>query len=231
MRKALIIFFLLPYILYPNSDNSGEYKTSFRLLLTPTAYLPEKTYLSSTDIAGLSFGCKLSDKISMAIITVPLLSFSFGFKYQLYNNRNLNISTGSGFWYSMEEVDFDDMKGKLLIFSQQLITTFGNNRKSLNFSIGINPYKEDGEKSYFPINLNFGGYLSFTDHIQLIIDTSLIKMLKSKGNFRFHDVLAGGLRFSWEKSSLDLAICKYDSEIAWENNIIIPIITYTRYFK
>jgi hypothetical protein len=148
----------------------------------------------------------------------------------LYSKNNLHLATGGAFWISYEEVDLGDMDGTMLIYSQQLITTFGNKDNALNVALGINPYREDGEKNYLPLNCNIGAFGRLSKHIKIIGETSIIEILKSKHEFRVHDIFIGGFRFFWKRSTLDITIGKYDSEISWEDNIIVPIITYTKHF-
>ena len=233
MKKLILIVLLFSQVILFSTNpevNLIHDQSAFRILLSPSAFIPESKYFSSTDVIGLTYGNRISDKLSFAIFTVPPFAFSLGYKYQLYSNNNLNISTGGALWVSYEEIDLGETDGTMFIYSQQLITTFGNKNNALNIALGINPYREDGEKNYLPINCNIGAFYRLSKHVKLIGETSIIEIVKSDKDFRIHDIFLGGFRFFWKKSTLDLTIGKYDSEISWEDNIIFPMITYTKYF-
>jgi hypothetical protein len=233
LKKYLIIALLLyTVILFSIEPQTFEIhdRSSFRILLTPTTLLPENTYFSSTDILGLTWGKKISNNMSYALFAVPPFALSVGFKYQLYSKNNLHLATGGALWISYEEIDLGEMNGSMFIYSQQIITTYGNRNNAFNLSVGINPYLEDGEKSYLPFNCNIGGFFRIGKHTKIIGETSIIEILKSKDEFRVHDIFIGGFRFFWKRSTLDITVGKYDSEISWEDNIIVPIITYTKHF-
>lgn len=225
----IILFYTMLYSVNPEFKSVQD-QSSFRVLLSPTALIPKSKYFSSTDVIGLTYGNRLSEKLSLAFFTVPPFAFSLGYKYQLYSNKNLKIAVGGAFGISFEEIDLAEMNGTMLIYSQQLITTFGNKNNALNIALGINPYLEDGEKDYLPLNCNIGGFYRVSKHIKLIGETSIIEIAKSDKDFRIHDIFLGGFRFFWKKSTLDVTIGKYESEISWEDNIIFPMITYTKHF-